>query len=777
MYKEPINSPFVPNEQKTLTNQAPTTKYYDEAPKIPLTDAKPYATPQYQQPKPLVDLQVYQPPQPKSMVPKTINPAQYVPMNLPVAGPFIPPQYNPHWPTYSGYYPQLVSPIIKQFSINNGPFLETTTLKTGAIREDILPKQMSNTSNTLGERLNIHSFVRSVFIKTYDGEDIDIDGQGNNSILRYLKFLELNPYSPEINIENPYMGMPTDMLLYKSCYPIKFDDKTNSLQCSPNSLGMNVRIYTLSFAEYNVKKLNGHDFSDYDIWREMAYYEFVRENILKKKLCPNFVLMHCYYISENCNIDRNKVLMLKGKALNKYGPVITYLVKQSNMCNQNIMNMISQFTTSNPPFVTFATIKKIEKELFDLQNRYKELMNMKLAIAEQQQLNKAQMTFTSISDGLKQLLVLFKKNTIPPAPAPIIPPPTTSVLPATGLPVNMPQLATYGSQQHSSFESIYDFSGKGLVAMTESPTYNFYDWASVKYEAKGNIHTMINTGFHTSDVWMSVLFQIMVGLHVLQTSGIAFKDFSIGDNIYIKDIADHNNGKSYWKYVIDSYEYYIPNYGYLVLFDTNYKDIDISGSTLLTPTNADHKIYSNIFKPGVYTDINDRCFDAFVNTFDVNNFTKSFSNNGGSGIPDNIRKLFNDITTKIGDNTTKDIHEYISKFMRPLLNNRVGTNLLETEHKFINHADTTDFKKGQMIVHEIANDTFKFVIYVNDEPVVNGISGNKNILTRDPTSNEIIPSRVHRSALKHYSKFETITQTIKDGMTFSENDMLEVYRC
>lgn len=753
MYNEPINSPFIPNEQKQISQ--PTTKYYDEAPKIPMTNIKQPMTQPFQQPKPLVDLQVYQQQPPKPQQPKGINPAQYVPMNLPVAGPYMPPQYppmyNPYWPMYS---PQLVSPIIKQYSINNAPFLETTTLKMGGIREDVLPKQMTNTSNTLGERLNIHSFVRSVFIKTFDGEDIDIDGQGNNSILRYLKFLELNPYAPDINTNNPYMGMPTDMLLYKSCYPIKYDDKSNSLQCSPNSLGMNVRIYTLSVAEYNIRKLSGYDAYDYDVWREMSYYEYIRENILKKKKCPNFVLMHCYYISENCNIDKNKVLMLKGKSANNFSPVIAHLIKQGQIFINDIKSVQNHILTMTPPFITLMQVKQYENRLAELQTKYDELIRMKLAVAEQQQLNKTQQLFTDISDELKKLLSLFKKTgpTTPSVPTPS-PPITTHPLP-------LPTIPTIKSKSPFS-PALYDFSGKGLVTMTESPTYNFYDWASIKYESKGNIHTMINTGFHTSNVWMSVLFQIMVALHVLQSSGIAFNDFTIGDNIYIKDIADHNNGKSYWKYIIDSYEYYIPNYGYLVLIDTNFKDCN------------DSKIFSNIFQPNKYdvNDLNDKCFKAFVNTFDVNNFTKSFSNNGGSGIPDDVRKLLSEITGDVTKNTDKKICNYITKYMSSLLNNRLGTNLLETEHKFINNSETTDFKKGQMIVNEVSADTYKFVVYIEN------VDGNVKILTKDSASGGIIESQAHRSTLKHYSKHEQITQNMKDGMTFNETDLLEIYAC
>ena len=776
-YKEPINSPFVPEEQKAIQQKVET-----EAPKIPYTDKKPTFVPQA--PKPLVDLQVYQPAPPKpqaNLVPKTINPAQYMPMSLPIGTPYFPPQFNPYWPMYQ---PQMVSPIIKQYSINNAPFLESVNLKNGGIREDVLPKQLTNTNNTLSERLSIHSFVRSVFIKTYDGEDIDIDGQGTNSILRYLKFLELNPYSPDVS-DNPYSGMPTDMLLYRSCYPIKYDQNTNSLQCSPNNLGMNVRVYTLTFAEYNIKKINGHNFYEYDIWREIAYYEYIREYILKKKVCPNFILMHAYYISEHCNIDRSKVLLLKGKSNKKYSPYISFLVKQLNILNEQIKRMQTHISGNTPPFVTLKDIQYFEQEMYALQKRYGELKNLEIAIAEQQQLQKTNQLFVDISDQLKKLLDLFKTN-----------PPTrpTSTTGATGTTSTItiapssntgPTLASAPNIHSIISPTLYNFSGKGLVALTEAPTYNFYDWASIKYEAHGNIHKMINTGYHASEVWMSVLFQIMVALHVLQKNKIAFRDFSIGDNIYIKDISVHNNLKTYWKYMIGSYEFYVPNYGYLVLIDSNYKDIDDTITTLIpTKQTKYYKILSNIFEDKMYTDaqLHEQCFSAFVNTFNTNNFSKSFSNFGGSAIPEDIKELLNKITDGITKEKAKptpniDIEHYIQTYMRSLMNNRIGTLLSELEIKFVdvNQTNTVPFKKGQMIVYQVANNTYKFVIYVGDSSST-GVGMHK-FLTKG-SANDIVEDIKHRGSLFHYSSDERITQTFKPNeINFSEDNLLETYIC
>ena len=245
LYNEPVNTPFVPNVQKEIElSKAPQKPLYDPG------KEKPKFAPPMQ--KPLVDLQVYQEDKPRADKPK-INPAFYAP--IPSQGIYTPPQYNHQWPYFLNSV--MTNPIVKQYNINTGPFVDYTSINV--IKEDSLPSHLVNTSNSLGERINLYNFVRSVFIKHHDGEDINLDGKGNNSLLSYLKFLDLNPYNPASYPDNPYKGLPDNMILYRSCYPIRYDHTSNSVQCSPNSIGMNIRIYRLSHAQYNIKKLSNNN--------------------------------------------------------------------------------------------------------------------------------------------------------------------------------------------------------------------------------------------------------------------------------------------------------------------------------------------------------------------------------------------------------------------------------------------------------------------------------------------------------------------------------------
>jgi len=152
-------------------------------------------------------------------------------------------------------------------------------------------------------------------VKHHDGEEVSLE-DGDNSLLSYLKFLELNPYSHQSFSNNPYKGLPKGMLIYRSCYTIRYDHATGGVKCAKESIGMNVRIYRMTQAELEVNK-NKSNYHTFDLWREIAYYEYVREEIIKKKVSPNFVALYAYYICEKSGIDFDKLELIKGKVEKK----------------------------------------------------------------------------------------------------------------------------------------------------------------------------------------------------------------------------------------------------------------------------------------------------------------------------------------------------------------------------------------------------------------------------------------------------------------------------
>lgn len=635
------------------------------APKKPITTSYPVPP---QPSNPYIDFKVWGPQQPPKKK-TTVDPALWMP--LPGQDPLgYPPQLNPMWPFYA---PNYGVPIIKEYNINiTGPTADH--LKVMQLYEDIMPgKKPANLANTIGERLDILTFVRSVFIKSYDGEDINLDGSKDNSLLSYLKFLELNPYSRYTYSDNPYKSLPENMLIYKSCYPVRYDKNLSTIQCSPNSIGMNVRIYRLTNDEYNVKKNKTQTEKQYNVWRELAYYEYVREYIIKKKLCPNFISMYCYYISLNSNVDFNKIAIAKGR----YIP---------------------------PPPGTVAT----------------------------------------------QLQAPF----LPPLPVAAA---TKPIPTGTIAPQDNPAL----------------YSGKALVLLTEAPLYNLYSWCSRVYKATGNIRTMLNTGYHNSDVWRSVLFQIMIALYILQRENIIFHDFTLQDNVYIKDISTNENVTTYWKYRIKNVEYYVPSYGYQVLIDSNFKDLP-AGATGFITTNP-YKIYAKFFEknftPSVEKQYKMKAFEVFKKVISRDSFSRAFQNDGGVSLPDDIMDLLGRISkTAESPNPTINIDDYIYLFMQGFMNNRIGTLLNDSEIKNINK-DPKNPATGDIMVREIQKDKYEFVLYISKNN-----SGVIKILTKErPDDTVLVQKDISIASLYNYYK-EPIVQSFKPGEpNFSEEDLLDTF--
>ena len=724
--------PYTPPGQVFQSQQIPEEQFpqypYQTGPQI----GQPPRGAQQPQ-KPLVDLQVYPPPRP-TQARKEVLPPLFVPAQS--TGPYFPPQMNPFWPYY--YQPNQM-PIIKQYNINvEGPLADHN--KLSMIYEDILPsKQFTNTSNTLSERLNIYNFVRSVFIKQYDGEDINLDGGGNNSsLMSYLKFMDLNPYNKAVYTDNPYKGLPDDMLIYRSCYPIRYDKMSNTTQCAPNSIGMNIRIYKLTHAEYSIKK-NKENFSNYNVWREVAFYEYVREHILKRKVCPNFPFLYGYYICEQCNIDFDKLKMIKGGVKNK------------------------------PSF--FGTQQNT------LQN-----------------------------------LVLKSGQGAPRGYNPLDLDPTTGTKPttgATGISAVAPAIGATGMSAVDYYSQIplnkkgyvteilsndITYSGRGLVALTEAPTYNLYGWTARTYKIDGNVKRMVNTGYHKSEVWLSVLFQMMVAMYVLQLHKIVINKFNPEDNVFVKDTSQHENITTYWKYRVDNLDYYVPNYGHIVMVDSNFRDVEPLDYTLITDLtkNKCKKIYSNIFKENEYDDkkLYELSFDAFIQTINPNVFAKAFTITNGSKLPDDIlsliQKIYSDATSPSAE---QNIGHYIHKYMGRLLNNRVGNFLTEAETKNIRKDDQKEFIKGQIVVYQTQFETYKFVVFMgyttSSVPVTGAVAGavasvqnnQAKILTKqDPKKNDIIDELVPVGSLFNYSRYENIIQDYKPTEAIlNEDDLLETY--
>ena len=685
LYKEPKNSPYIPNEQKNIyTDRIIETvgpQFQQQQQPQGQYNVGNIQKPSKQQ-EPLLNLQLYQqqkPKQPQSMAfdPYTINP-------IAMPTPFFPPQFN--YPYGQGAHPLQPINVIKQYNINSmGPTGDHLT--ANIVYEDAMPtKQFNTTFSTLGERLTLNSFIKSTLFNKGNGTDITLDGTGDNSLISFIKFMDLNPYNSYKFSKNPYKGMPKDMLWYRSCYPIRHDPQGGSVTCAKDSVGVSIRIYKLTTGEYMVNKQNHKNYLDYETWREIAYYEFINNQIIRNKICPNFINMYGFYIAEKCNIDFDKISQIRG---------------------DDIINQ-PQYLSNVP----------------SLQMRFEPMNNVN--IPNNIINNQIGGTNTNIINDI-----------------------TMTLNPDA-------------------------FNNKALVILTESPNYSLTGWASRLYQKDNNIGRMINSGFHTDKIWQSVLFQLMAALYCLQINNIYYTNFSLEDNVYIKDIASTSNVTSYWKYKINGIDYYIPNYGYIVLLDSSFKDIEEDNNLIIKNNVNKHKIYCDLLRPDnesplTEQQIKDECFNMMKKCFTINAFDNSFIQNGGCRPPPDT---INWITNIEKHNRSTNIGDCIFQYMRQFLNNRIGTYLKELEIINIRRDGIPQFIKGDIVVYEEANNTYRFVMYIETD-----VNGQAKILTKSkPTDNDTISGNVPETSLFNYSKIETIVQNFRPNeANLNEEDILETY--
>jgi hypothetical protein len=120
---------------------------------------------------------------------------------------------------------------------------------------------------------------------------------------------------------------------------------------------------------------------------------------------------------------------------------------------------------------------------------------------------------------------------------------------------------------------IHKPSDKCIIALTESPSQNIINWSSRLYEDNGLAKKMINTGFHSAEVWTSVLFQLYQSLLCMYKFGISYYNFDLESNVFIKSLKFDETNRGYWRYRINNIDFYIPNYGYLLMIDSAFSDV------------------------------------------------------------------------------------------------------------------------------------------------------------------------------------------------------------
>ena len=709
-YKKEKNTPFTSNDERDTFNKKKNENPIREPPilleqKIYDTSKKPDKKPEF--------------------------PPPYIPLYDESNG-----QIIPHTMPYSNILAQ--PPIQKVYNISlSNPIGNHSMINR--IYEDMLPGQPHVFSAlTIYERIQLSNFLKNTIIDNHDGEDMDITG-GKNSLLSFIKVMECNPYATK---QNPYHDLARDFLLYRAAYPIRYNEKSN-IEIAKQSMGMNVRMYRMSIGDIKSRSISSSINQDnFDLWREIKYYNWVKDYIIRNKISPNFISPFLYKIDTNSRIDWSKLELLKKKV--QIEGITDSLIKNQKKINNlhTIKKSLGQLSLILPKNLQNPSIKL----------EYNKIM---IEIEENRILkeNKIQEKYTGIERDTRLNIVKEEYD--------------NKIKNIREKYKNIKDI-----EDIEEIDDITANSGKVLILLTEAPTSNILQWAGPIYDKFGIIRRMVSTGYHTPEVWKSILFQLVYACSVLQKSKILIENFSLENNIFIKDIFTDYNAIGSWIYKVDSIDYYIPNYGYILMIDSKFKDINTDFNVV--ESNDQHfKIYGEIYKNNsIYNDkvdLDNRIIKQIKEVINPDNFRHKISV-GGSSRPDAdvidlIWKIHNDIKT----NT--DISKLIPKYFSEFVHNRVGTLLLKSEKENINKMSRPNFNNGNLMVYQKRFNEYEWVILVGKSSTLSDL--HKSIITKKDGKYTVI--NVFNGSLFGYPENEKIIPESNNNMKYDENHIYETY--
>jgi len=623
-----------------------------------------------------------------------------------------PPAFVPEAANYFPYMRPLERkneiPLQQIYQINLGnPTVHTNALNK--IYEDTLPGDpYTFTMSSIYERNHLINFLRNSMNIASDGDEMTMQA-GKKSLMEFIKIIDFNPYTIG---KNKYATIPMDFLIYNAAYPIRYNVDTRQIDIAKYSIGMNIRMYNMSVGASIADQTGvlGISKDNFDLWRDIKFYQHIKTDIIDTKVCPNFITLFLYKLDKVSAIDYTKLYSIITKHIG---------------------------------------VTPIEREL-----------------ALRSQVNNALTPFylNKLASGSK-------------APR--------------GTPINL----------DSS-------SGDSMIVITEAPTCNLIEWGSPIYKNQGGaVNNMISTGFHSSDIWKSVLFQLAYSIAVLQEHSIYIRDFSIENNVFIKDLFANSNNLGHWEYRVGDVNFYIPNFGYLVLIDTRYKTVDLSNLkpgpvlplpipvpnvtlpvvspgviTRITPFTRYYKIESTIYNNNYGSDIEaipaGNRDSKIKELIQVECFQKIFTNFNGFLTTNQMapvnQEILNLITQLSNIPMNTSIKDYLITCFPDFLHNRVGTLLTKTERDVINPSVMPIFSniKGNVIAYQSRFDEYKWAVYLG--PVL-GNNKKKLIYEYDRNTNTGMKKEIFNHSIVYYPDPENVLQVGDRAIKLNKDSLIEKY--
>jgi len=338
-----------------------------------------------------------------------------------------------------------------------------------------------------------------------------------------------------------------------------------------------------------------------------------------------------------------------------------------------------------------------------------------------------------------------------------------------------------GANITSTQNSITAATSRTLIALTEAPNYNLYDWATRTYEqsAISPIKKMIHTAYHPPHVWKSIIFQMLSAMYVLVQEGIGFLNFSIEDNVYIKDLKVRDQTAGHWLYRVGGINYYVPNYGYLVMIDSNFKDITGQNYTLKGKKETLYKYYSRDFSKNWSCEFDPEfqklCLKNLRQVIDPGNFGYNFTSDGGMRPPDEIVSMLNQMYQDVSAMGEKEqvndiICELLFRYMRDLMHNRIGTYLQEDELKHVIQNGNKNFVRGELVAFSVHDNTYVWALFVGT-----GTDGLMVLIRDEFNKGDIVEKKVELHNCYKYKPTEEIKQLYKPQIKLEKENRLETY--
>lgn len=708
-----------------------------------------------EQPKPreppvLLEQKIYNPDTSKPSRPQPVQP--FVPINQANGMPFV---------NYPYPYAKVLNkvPIQKIYNITIGD-PSVTGNYIGEFFEDMLPgSPYTLNSLSLEDRIRLRGYVRNILIEKMDGEEMNIVG-GEKSFRKYVKWGPFNPYSLA---PSPYDDIATRFCLYSVFYPMRYDNEKKSFHIAKDAQSYNLRTYDLSVGSlYSDRLTDEMKLENFNVFRELTYYRYIMSEIINKKVSPNFVNMILYKVDNETRIKYDKLVEVKMRHLPKALRDLAYkpldLVASVDEQIRNAKAVLDALKVKYPnETMDSDVLNSYIKDIIDNPEYRKEAEKLLYSVG---------LTMDDVkivaSETKEDKLKMYRKK--------------------MGELKNM--LYMFGIKKENI--KLNTESKRSLVVMTEGPTHNILRWTSPIYNKNGAQNTMIATGYHTTEAWMSVFFQILHTMIVLTKHQIYFRELSLDKNIFIKDVYHDSGNIGYWKYNVDGHSYYVPNHGYIVMFDTSYSDkVDVFNMKNSIDSTDFEKIRNQenykLISPNMFNS-NEEFVDEITKNFKQKEFNDKLRQEIGNMLnPEKLIIRLKQMKAILPPQEVTDMlsglhRDYISGkelidllpiYFSKYLHTRIGTSLSRNEMMNVSMIPVRNLMKGKMLIYQERYGEYKWAMYIRQDNI-NG----KHIIIDSHKGGE---KSVFLASLRSYPENLKLEQTFKQGHRFMDEDLIDVY--